>query len=57
MVVYSIEGRRTIVKVVIIGASHGGLQVALTLKKLNPQTEVILIEKEVKLALFQVELF
>lgn len=43
--VYSIEGRRTIVKVVIIGASHGGLQAALTLKKLNPQTEVILIEK------------
>ncbi|MGX7150694.1 FAD-dependent oxidoreductase [Enterococcus ureasiticus] len=32
-------------KVVIIGASHGGLQAALTLKKLNPQTEVILIEK------------
>ncbi|OTN88247.1 hypothetical protein A5819_000699 [Enterococcus sp. 7E2_DIV0204] len=32
-------------KVVIIGASHGGLQAALTLKRLNPQTEVILIEK------------
>ncbi|EOH94015.1 hypothetical protein UAW_02436 [Enterococcus haemoperoxidus ATCC BAA-382] len=32
-------------KVVIIGASHGGLHAALTLKKLNPQTEVILIEK------------
>ncbi|WP_086314182.1 hypothetical protein A5821_001775 [Enterococcus sp. 7F3_DIV0205] len=32
-------------KVIIIGASHGGLQAALTLKKLNPQTEVILIEK------------
>lgn len=40
-----IEGRRTLVKVVIIGASHGGLQAALTLKRLNPQTEVILIEK------------
>lgn len=43
--VFSIEGRRTLVKVVIIGASHGGLQAALTLKKLNPHTEVILIEK------------
>lgn len=43
--VYSIEGRKTILKVVIIGASHGGLQAALTLKKLNPQLEVILIEK------------
>ncbi|EOL47673.1 FAD-dependent oxidoreductase [Enterococcus caccae] len=32
-------------KVIIIGASHGGLQAALTLKRLNPQTEVILIEK------------
>lgn len=32
-------------KVVIIGASHGGLQAALTLKKLNPQTEVVLLEK------------
>ncbi|MGX7245893.1 FAD-dependent oxidoreductase [Enterococcus quebecensis] len=32
-------------KVVIIGASHGGLQAALTLKKLNSQTEVILIDK------------
>ncbi|ALS02915.1 hypothetical protein ATZ33_16465 [Enterococcus silesiacus] len=32
-------------KVVIIGASHGGLQAALTLKKLNSQTEVVLIEK------------
>ncbi|OJG27350.1 hypothetical protein RU98_GL002802 [Enterococcus caccae] len=40
-----IEGRRTLVKVIIIGASHGGLQAALTLKRLNPQTEVILIEK------------
>ncbi|MGM0219622.1 FAD-dependent oxidoreductase [Enterococcus sp. AZ126] len=32
-------------KIVIIGASHGGLQAAVTLRKLNPQTEVILIEK------------
>lgn len=39
------EGRRTLVKVVIIGASHGGIQAALTLKNLDPQTEVILIEK------------
>jgi NADPH-dependent 2,4-dienoyl-CoA reductase/sulfur reductase-like enzyme len=33
------------VKVVIIGASHGGLQAALTLKRLAPKTEVFLIEK------------
>lgn len=39
------KGERTLVKVVIIGASHGGLQAALTLKKLNSQTEVMLIEK------------
>ena len=45
MMVYSIEGRKTLVKIVIIGASHGGLQAAVTLRKLNPQTEVILIEK------------
>ncbi|MFD2306782.1 FAD-dependent oxidoreductase [Enterococcus termitis] len=32
-------------KVVIIGASHGGLQAALTLKRLAPKTEVFLIEK------------
>nr|WP_278250957.1 FAD-dependent oxidoreductase [Enterococcus sp. DIV0212c] len=42
---YLIEGRGTLVKVVIIGASHGGLQAALTLKKLNSQTEVLLVEK------------
>lgn len=45
MMVYSIEGRKTLVKIVIIGASHGGLQAAVTLRKLNPQTEVVLIEK------------
>lgn len=50
MMVYSIEGRRTIVKVVIIGASHGGLQAAVTIKKLNPQTEVVLIEKRGELS-------
>ncbi|MBM7689420.1 hypothetical protein BCR24_10460 [Enterococcus ureilyticus] len=37
-------------KVVIIGASHGGLQAALTLKKLDPQTEVVLIEKRSELS-------
>lgn len=37
-------------KVVIIGASHGGLQAALTLKKLNSKTEVLLIEKRSELS-------
>ncbi|MEI5994622.1 FAD-dependent oxidoreductase [Candidatus Enterococcus mansonii] len=32
-------------RVIIIGASHGGLHAALTIKKLNPQIEVVLIEK------------
>lgn len=32
-------------KVVIIGASHGGLQAALTIKRLDPKTEIVLIEK------------
>ncbi|MCB5954484.1 FAD-dependent oxidoreductase [Enterococcus sp. CWB-B31] len=32
-------------KIIIIGASHGGLQAAFTIKRLNPGTDVILIEK------------
>ncbi|WP_086350027.1 FAD-dependent oxidoreductase [Candidatus Enterococcus clewellii] len=32
-------------KVVIIGASHGGIHAALTIKKLDPKVEIILIEK------------
>lgn len=34
-----------LLKIVIIGASHGGLQAALTLKRLDSNSEVILIEK------------
>ncbi|MHC5229536.1 FAD-dependent oxidoreductase [Enterococcus sp. LJL99] len=33
-------------QVAIIGASHGGIHAALTLKKLSPKTEVYLIEKK-----------
>lgn len=40
----------TLVKVVIIGGSHGGLQAAMTLKKLNSKIEVILIEKRGELS-------
>lgn len=32
-------------KVVIIGASHGGLQAALTIKRLDPKIDIVLIEK------------
>ncbi|WP_321388578.1 FAD-dependent oxidoreductase [uncultured Enterococcus sp.] len=32
-------------RVVIIGASHGGIQAALTIKRLDPKAEIILIEK------------
>ncbi|MGC6767364.1 FAD-dependent oxidoreductase [Enterococcus sp. LJL128] len=32
-------------KIVIIGASHGGIQAALTIKRLNPKAEIILIER------------
>lgn len=32
-------------KVVVIGASHGGIQAVVTMKRLNPQIEVTLIEK------------
>lgn len=37
-------------KVVIIGASHGGLQAALALKRLDPSTEVLLIEKRTEIS-------
>ncbi|MDA9471748.1 FAD-dependent pyridine nucleotide-disulfide oxidoreductase [Enterococcus sp. 5H] len=37
-------------KVVIIGGSHGGLQAAMTLKKLNSKIEVVLIEKRGELS-------
>ncbi|GGC93373.1 FAD-dependent oxidoreductase [Enterococcus wangshanyuanii] len=37
-------------KVVIIGASHGGLQAALTLKRLDSSTEVLLIEKRTEIS-------
>lgn len=40
----------TLVKVVIIGGSHGGLQAAMTLKKLNSKIEVVLIEKRGELS-------
>lgn len=33
-------------KVAIIGASHGGIHAALTIKKLSPKTDVYLIEKK-----------
>ena len=33
-------------KIAIIGASHGGLHAAITIKKLSPKTEVYLIEKK-----------
>lgn len=33
-------------RVVIIGASHGGIQAVLALKKIAKDTEVILIEKK-----------
>lgn len=39
-----------LVKVVIIGGSHGGIQAATTLKKLNSKTEVVLIEKRGELS-------
>ncbi|MGL4695904.1 FAD-dependent oxidoreductase [Enterococcus larvae] len=32
-------------KVIIIGASHGGLQAALTIKRLDPKIKIVLIEK------------
>lgn len=32
-------------KVVVIGASHGGIQAVVTMKRLNPQIDVTLIEK------------
>lgn len=33
-------------KIAIIGASHGGIHAALTIKKLSPKTDVYLIEKK-----------